>query len=314
MNIFEKVLYMLQAEMEEPEAFGWFHLMWIFLVIITLAVLFKMKKKYNDKQLKMVLGIYGIIAFALELLKQLIWSFNYNLETNEVSWRYQWYAAPFQLCTTPIFISIICLFLKKTKLRNALLSYMAFVTILGGISTILIPDSCLVSDILVNIHTMWLHCGSFVVSIYLLMSGAVEIKKQNLKSAFIVFLVFVCIAEFLNIFIYNTGILNGETFNMFYISPYFISTLPVFDTIQENVPFIIYLFTYILAICIGATLIYYIAYFIKMIINKRSKNEQENLDKIDEVERDEYFEQKGKDCSKEEIKQLLKATKFKIKK
>ena len=292
MNIFEKVLYMLQLEMEEPKPFGWFHLMWIFLSIATLIMLFKARKKYSDNQLKKVLGIYGIVAFLLELIKQLIWSFNYNPATNEVNWDYLWYAAPFQLCTTPIFVSIICLYLKNGKLRNALLSYMSFVTILGGITTILIPDSCFVSDTMVNIHTMWLHCGSFVVSVYLLMGGAVEIKNQNLKSAFIVFLVFTFIAEVLNIFIYNIGILDGETFNMFYISPYFISTLPVFSTIQENVPFIIYLFIYIFAICLGATIIYYIAYFIKNIANKRNANKKENLDKVKEVRKMESIEEK----------------------
>lgn len=110
---------------------------------------------------------------------------------------------------------------------------------------------------------MWLHCGSFVVSVYLLMTGVVKIEKQNLKNAIKVFLVFVLLAEILNISVYNSGILKGETFNMFYISPYFITHLPIFNTIQENAPFIIYLFIYILAISIGATLVYYIASFVK---------------------------------------------------
>lgn len=272
MNIFEKFLYMLQAEMETPKAFGWFHFVWIFLIVATLIILFKNKKKYGEKQLKTVLAIYGIVALLLELLKQLIWSFNYDPITNMVNWDYQWYAAPFQFCTTPIFISIICLFSKNNKLRNSLLSYMAFATILGSIVTILLPDSCFTSDILVNVHTMWLHCGSFVVSIYLLMTGAVKIEKQNLKSAIKVFLVFVLLAEILNIGIYNSGVLNGENFNMFYISPYFITHLPVFKTIQESLPFVIYLFIYILAITMGATIVYFIAKFIKNKINKKNKN------------------------------------------
>ena len=276
MNIFEKILYMLQVQMEEPKAFGWFHLMWIGFTIVAIIILAKQKNRYNEKQLKIILGIYGIVALLLEITKQLIWSFNYDTATKIVTWDYQWYIAPFQLCTTPIYVSIICLFLKNSKTRNNLLSYMSFVTILGGITTILIPDSCLVSDILVNIHTMWLHCGSFVISIYLLMSGAVEINKQNLKGALVAFLVFAFFAEFLNIFVYNTGVLNGETFNMFYISPYFTSTLPVFDVIQQNVPFIIFLFIYILAISIGATLIYKLASFIKNkanVFNKESRKQ-----------------------------------------
>lgn len=272
MNIFEKVLYMLQKEMETPKPFGWFHLMWIFLVVISLVFLYKKRNNYSEKQLKIVLAVYGIIALLLELAKQLIWSFNYDQITNVVTWDYQWYAAPFQLCTTPIFVCIICMSLQECTSRNSLLSYMAFATILGSIVTILLPDSCFTSDILVNIHTMWLHCGSFIVSIYLLMTGAVKVEKQNLKYAIKVFLVFVLLAETLNIFVYNSGILNGETFNMFYISPYFITHLPVFKTIQESVPFIIYLFIYILAISLGATIVYFIALLFKNKRNKKNTN------------------------------------------
>lgn len=272
MNMFEKVLYMLQGEMETPKAFGWFHFMWIFLVVASLVVLYKKRNCYSEKQLKVVLGIYGIIALLLELAKQLIWSFNYDHIKQVVTWDYQWYAAPFQFCTTPIFVCIICLFLKDSKFRKSLLSYMAFATILGSIVTILLPDSCFTSDILVNIHTMWLHCGSFVVSIYLLMTGAVKIEKQNLKSAIKVFLVFVLLAEVLNIFVYNSGILNGETFNMFYISPYFTTHLPVFKTIQENVPFIIYLLIYLLAISLGATAVYYTVFLMNKKKNKKELN------------------------------------------
>ena len=267
MNFFGKLLYALQDKMERPEPYGWFHLMCIVIVVVSLIILYTRKNKYGDKQLKIVLGVYGIIAAILELAKQLIWSFNYDATSNTVIWDYQWYAAPFQLCTTPIFASIISILLKEGKLRKALLSYMAFVTILGSFMTIIIPDSCFTEDTLVNIHTMWLHCGSFVVSIYLLMTRTVKIDKQNLKAAIKVFLVFVLIAEILNIGIYNMDILNGETFNMFYISPYYISSLPVFDVIQQKVPFILYLFLYIIAIGIGATVVWGIA----RIVNKFDK-------------------------------------------
>ena len=272
MNFFEKILYMLQAQMNTPKPWGWFHIMWILLVIISLVILFNLRKKYSNKQLKIVLGIYGIIALILELTKQIIWSFNYNEITNIVTWDYQWYAAPFQLCTTPIFASVICLFLKEdSKIRKALLSYMAYITILGSFMTMIIPDSCFTSDILINIHTMWLHLGSFVVSIYLLMGGAVKIHKESFKLAFYVFLVFVLIAEILNIGIYNSGILNGETFNMFYISPYFISSLPIFDIIQQNVPFLVFLLIYIVSINIGSLFIYFTSYVIERKLSKLNK-------------------------------------------
>ena len=260
MNLFEQILYFLQKEMTEPKAFGWFHILWIIITILAILVLYKLRNKYNEKQLKLVLGIYGFVALVLEILKQIIWSFNY--ENGIVTWDYQWYAFPFQLCTTPIFVSIICVFLKKNKIRDALLSYLAFTTILGGLMTILIPDNCLVETILVNIHTMWLHCGSFVISIYLIFNE-VKLNIKSLKSSFVTFIIFILIAQVLNIIIYNIGILNGEVFNMFYISPYFISELPIFNTIQQSVPFILYLLIYIIVICLGSTIVYYISKFIK---------------------------------------------------
>ena len=268
MNWFEKFLYLLQGEMETPKTLGWFHVLWILFVIISIAILFIIRKRHNEKQLKTILGVYGLIAFTLELLKQLIWAFNYDSITNIVIWDYEWYAAPFQLCTTPIFISLICLFLKNNKFRKSLLSYMAFITILGSLVTLILPDSCFTSDILINIHTMWLHCGSLVVSIYLLMSKEVELNKKNFINSILVFLVFVLLAEILNITIYNLGILNGETFNMFYISPYFITHLPVFNIIQESVPFIIYLLSYILIIISGGLIIYFVSYAFSLIKEK----------------------------------------------
>jgi len=262
MNFFENIIYSLQKEMETPESFGWFHLLWISLTIISILILYLLRKKYNEKQLKIVLGTYGIIALILEVTKQIIWSFNYDAITNTITWDYQWYAAPFQLCTTPIYVSLICLFLKNNKLRKVIFSYLCYITILGGFFTIILPESCFVKTIEINIHTMWLHCGSFVLSIYLLIN---EIKptKQNFKNSFLVFLVFIVIAEILNLFIYNIGVLNGETFNMFYISPYFESILPVFNTIQTKVPFIIFLLIYIFAIFMGSLLVYFITKLFK---------------------------------------------------
>lgn len=269
MNLFEKILYFLQKEMPEPTPFGWYHLLCIGIMLLFIIILFIRRKKHNDKQLKIVLATYGIIVLVLEILKQLTWSFNYDPVTQLITWDYEWYAFPFQLCTTPIYISLICLFLKKGKLRDALLSYLAFFTILGSISTILLPESCFVEDILVNIHTMYLHLGSFVISVYLLFTKEVKINKKNFISATIVFLSLTTIAEILNISIYHSGILNGETFNMFYISPYFISSLPVFDIIQENVPYIIYLLIYIVALTLGALIIYFISLGINKLLSKK---------------------------------------------
>ena len=266
MNYFEKFLYLLQGQMERPHGYGLFHLTCIFISIILIFILSKDKE---GKKVNYVLAIFGIISFILELLKQLIWSFNYDFVTGIVTWDYQWYSSPFQLCTTPIYASIICIIFKKSKIREYLLPYMAFTTIWGGLMTMIMPDGCFTHDILVNIHTMYLHCGSFVVSIYLITSGVVKLNKTSLKNAIITFLIFLSIALILNITIYNSGILNGETFNMFYISPYFKSELPIFDVIEQKVPYILFLFIYILSIVLGIFVVYLLSSILKNIKNHK---------------------------------------------
>lgn len=261
----ENIIKILQLEMETPKPYGWFHLMWIAISFIIIFILYKLRNRYSEKQLKIVLGIYGIIVFILELLKQISWAYDINTNT----WNYSWYSAPFQLCTMPIYVSLICLFLKKSKVRDYLLSFICFYTILGSIATMIMPDTCFVKDILVNIHTMYLHCGSFVLSIYLLIN---EIKptKENFIGSIKVFIICVLIALILDISFYKLGVIGNETFNMFYISPYFESSLPVFNTIYNSVPYIIFLVVYVGILTLGA----YIVYGISKLIKKR--NPQDN--------------------------------------
>lgn len=267
MSAIKKILYILEKDMITPTPFGWYHWLWIILGIVAIALLCSQRKHASEKQLKRVLGIYGIVALTTELLKQLSWSLDVGGPLGGLVWDYSWYSAPFQLCSTPIYVSLLCLCLKKSKLRDHLLSYMALITIQGGLMTMLMPSSCFVDDILVNIHTMWLHCGSMVVGVYLLMTGIVPLEKKSLLRAGVTFLCFVAIALTMNVSVYHSGILGDETFNMFYISPYFTSDLPVFDAIQAAVPYPLFLASYIAALILGSTVIYIAARGIRYLAN-----------------------------------------------
>ncbi len=243
-----KLVVALQYEIERPKSWHAFHLVWFALCILAAVLLIRFQPRNREKYLKIILGVYGVIALVLEIAKQVVWSY-------DGSWHYQWYAAPFQLCTTPVFASLIALFLPKCRVRDCLLSYMAFVTVLGSLATAIYPEQCFVRTLLVDIHTMYLHMGSLTVSLYLL-AREVEYSWKSFRGAFAVFLVFVLIAEALNLAVYHSGVLDGETFNMFYISPYFVSSLPVFDLIQQSVPFPVFLLIYLAAFFLGSGVVF----------------------------------------------------------
>ena len=81
-------------------------------------------------------------------------------------------------------------------------------------------------------------------------------QKRSIKIRTIT--AFVLIALILNIVVYHSGILNGDTFDMFYISPYFKNSLPIFSKLEEILPYLVYLITYILIISLGGFMSYMI--------------------------------------------------------
>ena len=268
-NMGRKLLDILQTEIEAPAPYGLFHFAWCIAAVVLIAVLYLNRKKHSEKRLKWVLGIYAIPTLILEALKQLIWSVEYSEEIAGFVWDFQWYAFPFQLCTMPLYICLIALFLKKGKFRDNLLSFMGYITILGSIATAVRPHDVFVSDLLVDIHTMYLHVGSLIVSVYLLMSREVELNLKGFLRGVATFIAFCIIANILNICVYNSGILNGESFNMFYISPYFVSSLPVFDTIYSAVPYPVFLAIYVVALSLGGFIIFGLAYMLDKICSKK---------------------------------------------
>lgn len=271
MNTFEKIITFLQKEIETPKAWGWFHLNWFFLTILLITLFVIFRKKYSQKQMKTVLLIYAILSLILEITKQVIWSFNFDPETLIGTWDFQWYAFPFQLCTTPIYVCILISLLKKGKFQEDLIYYLIFITIIGSLATMFMPDSCFCRTLEVDIHTMVLHFGSFVVSFYLIMHNLNKINFKNFLRGYKVFLIMALIANMGNIILYKSGILHGETFNMFYISPYFPSVLPVFCDLYYKVPYVIYLVLYLLGVFIGGLIIYLILKGIKKIKSRRKK-------------------------------------------
>lgn len=255
MSFFEKILRIFDVQMTRPGLFGWFHLMWIALVIlgsVGLCILHKKKALSAPK----VLLIVSIVVAVLELYKQINYSFSYG---DGIRYDYQWYAFPFQFCSTPMYVGLLAGVLRKGRLYDALCAYLATFSVFAGICVTVYPGDVFVGTVGINIQTMICHGSMIVLGVYLFYSGHVKAEFKTLLKAIPVFAACVGLAAVMNDIAHATGLLERETFNMFFISPYCAPSLPVYSQVQNLLPFPWCLAVYILAFTLASAIILLIA-------------------------------------------------------
>ena len=256
MAICQAILAFLDSSMETPLPYGWFHLLWFALSFLALIPLCRYPKNPSDAHVRRVVWITALVVAVLEVYKQINYTFSYE---NGIAADYQWYAFPFQFCSTPMYVGLLAGIIKKGKVHESLCAYLATYAMFAGLSVMVYPTSVFISTIGINIQTMICHGSMITVGIYLFYSGYVPLKHKTILKALPVFAVNVGIAVLLNEIAHATGLLERETFNMFFVSPYCEPHLPVYSLVQGVVPFPLCLVIYIMGFTAAAYLVLLIA-------------------------------------------------------
>lgn len=276
MEFLKSVLKFLDEDMETPTAFGWFHLLFIALAIVGAVVLCLLHKKNDPDRVRRIIFITAIAVLVLEVYKQINYSFSYSGEVIEFD--YQWYAFPFQFCSTPMYVGILAGIIKKGRVHDALCAYLATYALFAGICVMVYPGDVFIGTIGINIQTMICHGSMITIGAYLLYSGHVKLSHKTILGAIAVFAVCVGSAAVMNEIAYFSGLLESETFNMFFISPHCEGTLPVYSLVQQAVPFPFCLIIYIGIFSLAAYVILLAAMAIKNLLDtssaKRSAKEE----------------------------------------
>lgn len=263
MSFLQTILRILDADMIKPEMYGWFHILSLVLTGLVTVLLCKYSKKLQPRK---VVLVTAIVVSLLEIYKQVNYSFSY---TEGISFDYQWYAFPFQFCSTPMYIGLLAGLTKKGKLHDAANAYLATYAVFAGVCVMLYPSTVFISTIGINIQTMICHGSMIAIGVYLLHCGYVKIEHKTILKAIPVFAVCVALACVMNETAYRTGLLERETFDMFFISPYGTPSLPVYSLVQGVVPFPWCLVIYIGAFTLAAYLMLLIAIGVKTIGKKK---------------------------------------------
>ena len=249
--------------MTQPTPYGWFHILCLVLTVAATVLLCRFGKHWKPRKLVLVTAITVVI---LEIYKQVNFSFSYE---NGIAFDYQWYAFPFQFCSTPMYVGLLGGLLKKGKLQSACFAYLATYAVFAGVCVMLYPVTVFIGTVGINIQTMICHGSMIVIGVWLLYSGHVEVKHKAILKAIPVFAVCVTLAVVMNEIAHSTGLLERETFDMFFISPYGTPSLPVYSLVQGVVPFPWCLVIYVLAFSVAAYLMLLIALGVKSLAGKK---------------------------------------------
>lgn len=265
MTFWQSVLAFLDSSMQTPEGYGWFHLFWFLLSFLALIPLCRFPKKPSADHVRRVVLVTAILVTALEIYKQINYSFSYE---DGIVFDYQWYAFPFQFCSTPMYIGLLAGLTKKGKVHESLCAYLATYAMFAGLAVMIYPNDVFISTIGINIQTMICHGSMITIGIYLFASGYVKLQHKTILKAMPVFAVNVALAAVMNEIAYQVGLLETETFNMFFISPHCDPSLLVYSDVQKLVPFPFCLIIYILGFTAAAYVILLLAMGIGALIRK----------------------------------------------
>ena len=253
MDIFRRILEILDTQMTTPVPYGWFHLLF-FAISIGAAVLLCVTHKAGDYvRVRRVVFFVAVAVTLLEIYKQI----NYSFTPTEsgIAFDFQWYAFPFQFCSMPMYIGLLTGAFRKGRIHNALMAFLATYAAFAGVCVMFYPVQVFIGTVGINIQTMICHGSMITVGIYLLYSGYVKPKSRSMLGAMCVFAVCIVCAMILNEIAHLSGLLESETFNMFFISPYCEPSLPVYSIVQQHVAFPFCLIIYFAAFSLASYLI-----------------------------------------------------------
>lgn len=262
MKFLGEILNLLNTQMTTPVPYDRFHLFFFALSILAGVLLCKYKKAAGESFVRKFLFVISATIILLEIYKQINFSFTYK--NGQILFDYQWYAFPFQFCSTPMYIGLMAAVIKNERIHQSLCGYLGTYSLFAGLCVMFYPVSVFIGTVGINIQTMICHGAMVTIGMYLLGTGYVKAERETMRKALPVFLILLLMAATMNELAHQTGLLETETFNMFFISPYCAPELPVYSMVQQVLPFPLSLGVYVLAFTTAGGLLLQLTGFSKI--------------------------------------------------
>lgn len=256
------------------------------MTLIAIAFLAKyINKTQNKKLLNGIILIYGLLFLGLEIYHEINRYFFFGY--------YDFSSIPFQFCSIPIYLCLILPFIKNEKIRMPIFYYLGIYCMIAGIFALLFGQGqlCRWSKISDVIRSFLWHVLILQVSILSVVHTEIgkNIKKdyKYFLGAVAIFVGLTVIAQLINVTLHYTGGINykptdGKPFkdvtntplfdpdvaSCFYISPFFVSNMPVYSTIWLKFGWFANYIIYVISFSFLATILYFLNSLIKYCMMK----------------------------------------------
>ena len=252
MEAIKKFAIAISKTSVEPQMFGHVHLICLGIMLTLIVLLCVFAKNWQEKNVKRVMLAVWIIMLLAEAYKQFIWPFNYGGSEN----KFIWGAFPFQLCSTPLYVLPFYIFSKKENVKHACAAFLMTFSLFGGLVTMIYPPQVFIDIIGINVQTMVHHGLQVVIGVFLACYYRKNLNFKFFLKGIFVYLILFAVAMSLNFIVPQ---FTTQEFNMFYISMYYDCILPLLgDIVYPNVPWIVFLFIYLLGFALIAFIIFYL--------------------------------------------------------
>ena len=227
-----------------PQPYGLVH--WLILggILIACVVFALIIRKADERRLLRLLLVFGLCMIATELWKQ--W---FVIRYVNGGTRSMWFF-PWQLCSMAMYCSALAPLLRG-RAQEAALVFLCTFSVIGAVFALLFPEDMMRPQIL-------LFCHSFLYHALMLLEGVTAfriLKKRDSVSFLPALLLFVCMAaaaEIINVVSHFAIRDVSREANMFYITPFYPSTQPVFAAIAEHAGIAVEIIVYLGMIALGA--------------------------------------------------------------
>ena len=258
-NFIWKLYEAMNGTMTEPLAYGRFHLSFLIPILLLTVVLSFLLRNAKDSTLRWTLLFFWLVMVVSEIAEKFV--LGTSISGDKLVFTYIWCNFPYQLCATGLWVLPFILVMQECKLRDYMMIYMGLYSFFGGFLVCMVPITVYSENIIVNVHTMLQHGSQVIIGIMLLVHNRKKLNIRSFLGASAVFGVLVCLALGMNEFFYQAFTAYGTPgdFNMFYLSPYYDTDLPVFGVMQELVPWSVYVLMYVVGFMIISFIIYFVA-------------------------------------------------------